>query len=189
MARIVAARSIFWQSLPPDLANRIEPYDPERFNTAASLMDNVLFGRIGRGHANAAEKIRGIVRTVLQELGLFSDLIGIGLEFNAGVGGKRLTTGQRQRLNLARAILKQPDFLILNQPLSALDLQTQKQIIANVFERTRQAEPRPAIIWVVSPGLSSMFDRIIVFDRGAQVGDGTYEKLVAENSILKGLLS
>ena len=189
IVRIVAARSTFRQSLPPDLANRIEPYDPEQFNTAASLMDNVLFGRIGRGHANAAEKIRGIVRTVLQELGLFSDIIGIGLEFNAGVGGKRLTTGQRQRLNLARAILKRPDFLILNQPLSALDLQTQKQIIVNVFERTRQAEPKPAIIWVVSPGLSNMFDRIIVFDRGTQVGDGTYERLVADNSILKGLLS
>ena len=189
IVRIVAARGIFRQSLPPDLANRIEPYDPEQFNTAANLMDNVLFGRIGHGHANAAEKIRGIVRTVLQELGLFSDLIGIGLEFNAGVGGKRLTTGQRQRLNLARAILKKPDFLILNQPLSALDLQTQKQIIDNVFERTRQAEPKPAIIWVVSPGLSNKFDRIIVFDRGTQVGDGTYEKLVADNSIFKGLLS
>jgi putative ABC transport system ATP-binding protein len=189
MVGIVAARSTFRQSLPPDLANRIEPYDPEQFNTAASLMDNVLFGRIGHGHANAAEKIRGMVRTVLQELGLFSDLIGIGLEFNAGVGGKRLTTGQRQRLNLARAILKRPDFLILNQPLSALDLQTQKQIIVNVFERTPQAEPKPAIIWVVSPGLSNMFDRIIVFDRGTQVGDGTYERLVADNSIFKGLLS
>ena len=189
MVRIVAARSTFRQSLPPDLANRIEPYDPEQFNTAASLMDNVLFGRIGHGHANAAEKIRGMVRTVLQELGLFSDLIGIGLEFNAGVGGKRLTIGQRQRLNLARAILKRPDFLILNQPLSALDPQTQKQIIVNVFERTRQDEPKPAIIWVVSPGLSNMFDRIIVFDRGTQVGDGTYERLVADNSIFKGLLS
>lgn len=189
MARIVASRSTFWQSLPPDLANRIEHYDPEQFNTGASLMDNVLFGRIGFGHANAAEKIRSIVRTVLQELGLFSDLIGIGLEFNAGVGGKRLTIGQRQRLNLARAILKRPDFLILNQPLSALDPQTQKQIIANVFERTRQAEPKPAIIWVVSPGLSNMFDRIIVFDRGMQVGDGTYERLAADNSIFKGLLS
>jgi len=189
MLGIVAARSTFRKNLPPDLANRIEPYDPEQFNTAASLMDNVLFGRIGHRHANAAEKIRGVVRTVLQELGLFSDLIGIGLEFNAGVGGKRLTTGQRQRLNLARAILKRPDFLILNHPLSALDLQTQKQIIVNVFERTPQVEPKPAIIWVVSPGLSNMFDRIIVFDRGTLVGDGTYERLVADNSIFKGLLS
>jgi putative ABC transport system ATP-binding protein len=189
MARIVAARSAFWQSIPPDLANRIERYDPEQFNTGASLMDNVLFGRIGFGHANAAEKIRGIVRAVLQELGLFSDLIGIGLEFNAGVGGKRLTIGQRQRLNLARAILKRPDFLILNQPLSALDPQTQKQIIANVLGRTRQAEPRPAIIWVVSPGLSTMFDRLIVFDRGMRVGDGTYGQLAADNSIFRGLLS
>jgi putative ABC transport system ATP-binding protein len=73
--------------------------------------------------------------------------------------------------------------------LSALDPQTQKQIIVNVFERMRQAEPKPAIIWVVSPGLSNMFDRIIVFDRGTQVGDGTYERLVADNSIFKGLLS
>jgi putative ABC transport system ATP-binding protein len=190
MAQIVTARATFRQSLPVDLASRIEPYDAEQFNTAASLMDNVLLGRVGHQHADAAKKIRTMVRTTLQELGLYSDLISIGLEFNAGVGGKRLTAGQRQRLNLARALLKRPDFLILNRPLSALDLQTQKQIMTNVFERTKQADPKPAVIWVVaSPTLSNMFDRIIVFDRGMQVGDGTYETLVTGNSIFKGLLT
>ena len=190
MERIVGARGIFRENLPEDLKGSVEPYDPEQFNTAASLMDNVLLGRIGHQHADAAGRIRAIVRSILHELGLWPDVVDVGLDFNAGVGGKRLTAGQRQKLSLARALLKQSDFLILNKPLSALDQQTQKQITSNVLERAEKADPRPAIMWVLtSPGLARLFDRIVVFDRGAPAGDGTYETLAASNDVFKGLMS
>ncbi len=188
--RIVEARETFGKNLPPQLSGRIERYDPAQFNTAASLMDNVLLGRIGHQHADAAEKIRAMVRAVLQDLGLYTELISIGLDFDAGVGGKRLTAGQRQKLNLARALLKQPDLLILNRPMSALDTPTQKQIVTNILARARQTAPCPAIIWVLaSPALANMFDRVLVFDRGMLVADGTYGELAANNSVFKGLLS
>lgn len=190
MERVVKAREAFRENLPPELKGRIERYDPETFNTAASLLDNVLLGRIGNQHAGAAEKIRAIVRTVLQDLGLYKNLISLGLEFDAGVGGKRLTGGQRQKLNLARALLKRPDILILNRPMSALDQQTQNQILVNVLERTKQFSPKPTIIWVLaSPRNANLFDRVIVFDRGTLVADGTYATLVASNDVFKGLLA
>ena len=61
MAKIVKAREDFYAGLPEDLKDAIEPYDPERYTAAASVMDNVLFGRIGHNQADAAEKIRTIV--------------------------------------------------------------------------------------------------------------------------------
>ena len=61
MAKIVKAREDFYAGLPDSLKNSIEPYDPERYTAAASVMDNVLFGRIGHNQADAAEKIRTIV--------------------------------------------------------------------------------------------------------------------------------
>ena len=190
MERIVAARAVFREGLPEELADSFQPYDPEQFNTAASLMDNVLLGRIGHRQADAAERIRGIVRDVLHELDLYADVIGVGLEFNVGVGGKRLTAGQRQKLNLARSLLKSPDFLILNKPLSALDQQSQKQITINVLERVESADPKPAVIWILaSPALAQLFDRIVVLDRGALTGDGAYETLLANNAVLKDLVS
>ena len=97
-------------------------------------MDNILFGPHQPRIPTAAERIRGIVRELLNELDLLEDVIDIGLDFNVGVGGKRLTAAQRQKLNLARALLKRPDFIILNSPLSALDHRSQDAIAENVLD-------------------------------------------------------
>ena len=130
-----------------------------------------------------------IVRDILRDLGLYKDVMGIGLEFNVGVGGRRLTAVQRQKLNLARALLKRADFLILNRPLTALDQQTQKQVICNAMERARKINPDLVIVSALSsPRLANLFERVIVFDRGAPVGDGTFAALAADNEIFKGLL-
>jgi putative ABC transport system ATP-binding protein len=190
MARIVEARSRFHEGLPKELAGAIERYDPMRFSTAASLMDNVLFGRIGHNQPDGPERIRAIVREILDELGLYDEVLDIGLEFNVGVGGRRLTGAQRQKLDLARALLKRADFLILNRPLSALDQRAQDQIVRNVLEEAKRDGRNPAIIWVLAnPAMSQLFDRVIVFHGGELVEDGTHETLAARNGIFKGLLS
>jgi putative ABC transport system ATP-binding protein len=190
MTRIVDAREAFAENLPPELKGRIERYDLEQFNTAASIMDNVLLGRISHQYADAAEKIRAIVRSVINDLGLQRNLISIGLEFDAGVGGKRLTVGQRQKLNLARALLKRPDFLILNRSLSALDQQTQGRILVNILDGVKAASSRPTIICVLAnPRHADLFDRVIIFDRGILVADGTYQALLTNNDVFKGLIS
>jgi len=190
MTRIVDAREAFAENLPPELKGRIERYDLEQFNTAASIMDNVLLGRISHQYADAAEKIRAIVRSVINDLGLQRNLISIGLEFDAGVGGKRLTVGQRQKLNLARALLKRPDFLILNRSLSALDQQTQRRILVNILDGVKEASSRPTIICVLAnPRHADLFDRVIIFDRGILVADGTYQALLTNNDVFKGLIS
>jgi putative ABC transport system ATP-binding protein len=106
------------------------------------------------------------------------------------VGGRRLTGAQRQKLDLARALLKRADFLILNRPLSALDQRAQDQIVRNVLEEAKRDGRNPAIIWVLAnPAMSQLFDRVIVFHGGELVQDGTYETLAAGNGIFKGLLS
>ena len=134
--------------------------------------------------------IRIIVRNMLNELGLHNNIIEIGLDFSAGVGGRSLTAGQRQKINLARALLKRSDFLIMNRALSALDHHAQKTIIQNVIDWTKKIEHRPAIVAVLSTSaISALFERVIVLDRGVIAGDGTYDVLVAENETFKRLLS
>ena len=59
MAKIVDARGRFYEGLPEAICKgAIEPYDPERYTAAASVMDNVLFGRIGHNHPDGPERIR-----------------------------------------------------------------------------------------------------------------------------------
>jgi putative ABC transport system ATP-binding protein len=190
MTRIVDARSRFYEGLPAGLADAIERYDPNRFSTAASLMDNVLFGRIGHNHPEGPERIRSIVRDILEELGLEDEVLSIGLEFNVGVGGRRLTGAQRQKLDLARALIKRADFIILNRPLSALDQRAQDQIVRNVLEEAKRDGRNPAIIWVLpNAATAQLFDRVIVFHSGELVEDGTHATLSEGNGIFRGLLS
>jgi putative ABC transport system ATP-binding protein len=190
MKRIVAGRKLFHQGLPEDLKSAIETYDPDRYNSAASLLDNALFGRIAHRQVNEAERIRSILRDVFEELGLYGDVIGAGLDFNVGAGGRRLTLAQRQKLNLARALLKRSDYMIFNKALSSVDVRTQEKVVSAVLALTQEQEPRPAIIWVLStPHMARLFDRVIVFDRGRPVEDGKFDVLAGGKSSLAAMLA
>jgi ABC-type multidrug transport system fused ATPase/permease subunit len=176
MKKIVEARSEFSEGLPADLVGIIEHYQPNRYMASASIIDNVLFGRIGHKHTDGSERIRAIVRDLFESLGLYNKVLAFGLDFNVGAGGKRLTAGQRQKLNLARALIRVSDFYIFNQPLLALDQRTQDQITRNVFAFLREGERRPAIVWVLSnPALSELFDSVAHFENGHLVREDALE--------------
>lgn len=189
-AKIVSARKQFHENIPEDLAAVIERYDPEYFISSASLMDNVLFGRIAYQQADAQSRIRAIMGDLFDSLDLFDDVLSIGLEFDVGSGGKRLTMVQRQKLNLARALLRRSDYFILNRPLSALDQRVQDQITHNIVHDLHKEGERPTIIWVLSNAkLAEIFDRILLFDRGSLVEAGNFPELLEQNGMFKELLS
>ncbi len=176
MQKIVEARREFSEGLPADLVGIIEHYQPNRYMASASILDNVLFGRIGHKHTDGSDKIRAIVRDLFESLGLYNKVLAFGLDFDVGAGGKRLTTGQRQKLNLARALIRLSDFYIVNQPLLALDQRTQDQITRNVFAFLHDENRNPAIVWVLSnPALSELFDRVVHFENGRLVHEETVE--------------
>jgi putative ABC transport system ATP-binding protein len=192
MAKIVEARNTIFEGLPPELKGALERYDPERYAAAATLLDNVLFGRIGHQHADGPDRIRAIGRGLLDELGLFDDVLGVGMEFNVGSGGRRLTAAQRQKIDVARTLIKRADYLIFNRPMSVIDQRVQDQILRNILklEESRTSGQKPAIIWVLSnPAMSQFFNRVVVFDRGILVEDGTHESLATQDGIFKGLLT
>ena len=56
---------------------------------AATVMDNVLFGRVGNNHPDAPDRIRSIVYDILDELGIYAEVLDVGLDFNVGSGGRR----------------------------------------------------------------------------------------------------
>lgn len=188
--KIVSARKQFHENIPADLAAVIERYDPEHFISSASLMDNVLFGRIAYQRADASESIRGLMVDLFDSLDLFDDVLSIGLEFDVGSGGKRLTMVQRQKLNLARALLRRSDYFVFNRPLSALDQRVQDQITHNIVNGLHHEGERPAIIWVLSNAkLAALFDRILLFDRGSLAEAGNFPELSEQNGMFKELLS
>lgn len=100
-----------------------------------------------------------------------------GLDFLVEQGGKNLSGGQRQRLTIARAIVKKPDILILDDSASALDFATDAKLRMAI----RDMENRATVFIVSQRAASIMYaDKIIVLDDGQVVGMGTHEELLAD---------
>ncbi|NRQ16908.1 ABC transporter ATP-binding protein [Ensifer sesbaniae] len=190
MAKVVAARREFDEGLPADLAGMIEHYRPNRYIASGSIIDNVLFGRIGHKHADGSEKIRAIVRDLFEAGGLYNEVLAFGFDYNVGAGGKRLTAAQRQKLDLARALVRACDFYIFNQPLLALDQRVQEQVVRNVFSLLDRAGRDPAIVWVLAnPSLLDLFDRVAQFENGRLIHDTGVDAAVDDGRDYKEMAS
>jgi len=177
--QILQARRSFFDDLPDDLEGAVKFYDVEEYNDAASVIDNILFGKIRHGRAQAHQEVNQIINDVIEKLELWPTLIELGLDSQVGVGGGRLSAVQRQKLSLARALIKKPQLLVLNDPLSALDPASQDQITNGVLEAYRDK----ALIWVVNRAeLAKRFDNVIVMDSGKVIEQGTTSELDKEGS-------
>jgi putative ABC transport system ATP-binding protein len=168
-ARLLAARRRFAGSLPANLRRAIAFFDPERYNANASLQDNILFGRLAYGQAQAQQRVGALIEEVLADMGLREDVMRVGLDYEVGIQGKRLKQLQRQKIGLARAVLKRPDLLILNDPLTAADVATQRRIIDNVLKECHGR----GVLWLLSrASFADRFSRVLVLKEGRVVADG-----------------
>ena len=185
-AHILEARAVFARDLPEDLAEAIEFFDVERYNTAASLQDNVLFGKLAFGQAQAESRVGGLISEVIAKLELYDTVVEVGLDFQVGIGGTRLSSAQRQKLAIARAVLKRPDVFILSEATSALDGASQSKVAANLLS---EFEGR-GLIWILHrPSQASLFDNVLVMQSGRIVESGTFDELNKPNAHLTELLA
>ncbi|MCW5745681.1 MAG: ATP-binding cassette domain-containing protein [Alphaproteobacteria bacterium] len=167
--RLLAARRAFAENLPADAADAIEFYDRSRYNVAATLQDNILFGRIVYGQAQGPERISALISEVLEGLGLRMAVIEVGLDYNVGVGGKRLSAIQRQKVGLARALVKRPDLLILNEATSLFDSAAQQRVLDKILDVCKGR----GVIWALNrASFADRFDDVVVLQGGKVTAKG-----------------
>jgi len=166
--RLLAARRAFAERLPPELSGAVEFYDEARYNSASTLQDNILFGRLVYGQAQAGERIGRAIAEVLDSLGLRRAVLEVGLDYQVGIAGKRLSSAQRQKIDLARALIKRPDILVLNDATTLLDAAGQTKVMENILA----ARSGKGVIWVMDrPNLPRKFDRVLVMRDGRVIED------------------
>ena len=145
-----------------------------------SIQDNILFGRVAYGQANARQNVGKIIQDVINKLVLKHYIVEVGLDYFVGVSGARLTSAQRQKLTIARALLKNPDVLVMNEATGALDRQVEKSLINAILAEM----PSKTIIWVFSnQDHIKSFDKIMILDKGKLMAHGTVDEVLKEDNI------
>jgi ABC-type multidrug transport system fused ATPase/permease subunit len=156
--KVLQARAYFREHLPEQLKGAIAFFEPDSYNTASSIQDNVLFGKIAYGQAQATQRIFELLASILDELGLRPRVIEVGMRAECGIGGSRLSAPQRQKLALARALMKRPDILVLHDATMPLDSAEQPLLRDALFEAT---EGRTMIWALQSEEWVGLFDQVL----------------------------
>ncbi|MDP2376881.1 ABC transporter ATP-binding protein [Reyranella sp.] len=186
--RILGARHTFAEGLPAELRGAVEFYDFGRYNSAATLQDNILFGRQVYGQAQAEARIGTLIAEVLDELKLRDQVIEVGLDYNVGVAGKRLPATQRQKLGIARALIKRPQLLIVNEAVAMFDGRTQDRIRDNILAAAA-AENR-GVVWIANrPAQAEPFEQIVVMQAGKITSQGAPAELAARGGLYTELMA
>lgn len=144
-------------------------YAPQEYQLfSKTIKDNILFYR--ENLENNLEQAL-ILSDIKKDIENFKD----GINTLVGENGISLSGGQKQRLGIARAILANPDILILDDSLSAVDANTEKTIIENI-KNHRQGKTNI----IVSHRISAVrhADKILVLENGKVLSEGTHEELL-----------
>ncbi len=173
--QLLEARAVFRRDLPKELQGSVDFFDPERYNDAASIQDNILFGKIAYGQAQAEERIATLITEALQQQGLVERVIEAGLDSPTGGGGARLSALQRQKLALARALIKRPDVFILDNPLAVFDSREQQLVRDALLDYLADK----GVFWALqNPVWAEHFDHVLVLEGGRLVEHGAFADLV-----------
>ena len=183
---ILEGRALFKENISRDDPGAITFYQASEYIYSQTILDNIFFGKTKIVNPQAEEKIDQSIIQVLIEEDLLETIVEIGMEFQVGSKGDRLSGGQRQKLAIARVFLKAPRVLILDEATSALDNKSQARIQSLLDTRWKGQSTLIAVVHRLD--IIKSYDKIAVMKAG-RIGEmGPYDDLIAKKGMLYELI-
>ena len=164
-----------------ELRGRIGLVTQETQLFAGTIRDNLLFVNPNASDAQCIEVLRQAAALPVIERG------GKGLDTKIGEGGIKISGGERQRLAIARALLREPELMIFDEATSSLDSITEKAITETIRELTTRGHRRMTVLVAHRLSTIAHAQRIHVLAKGKIVETGTHHTLLAAGGLYAAL--
>jgi len=183
---ILEGRALFREMISDDAPEAVTFYDISEYIYSQTILNNIFFGKTKTPNPQAQEKINQSIIQLLIAEDLLETIIEIGMHYQVGTKGDKLSGGQQQKLAIARIFLKQPRILIMDEATSALDNKSQARI-QNLLE-TRWKKKSTVISVVHRLDTIKNYDQVAVMKAGKIMEIGTYDELMARKGMLYELV-
>ncbi len=166
------------QAAPESIRGRIAMVSQNPYLFCGTIAENVQYGNLNATKAQIENALRGAQ--------LWDDVQAFehGVDTQIGDGGSRLSGGQKQRLAIARALVRDADFILLDEASSALDTKTEREIQRTIDEAFRD---KTLLVIVHRFASLSSVDYVYCLDNGVVAEEGDMRDLLLQDSRLRGM--
>jgi ABC-type multidrug transport system fused ATPase/permease subunit len=185
--QIVTASRLFREMISNEHPGAFSFYRKSDYIVSHTILNNLFFGKLKTSSPQIQDAINEQIVQLLIEEDLLETVLEIGLQFQVGTRGDRLSGGQRQKIAIARAFLKNPGILIMDEATSALDNRSQARI--QTVLNTHWKGNTTLIAVVHRLDIIKNFNKIGVMRSGKVEEMGSYEELMAQKGLLYELVA
>jgi len=182
---ILEGRSMFREKISNDDPEAISFFNISDYIHSQTILNNILFGKTKTERTEARERIDQSIIQLLIEEDLLETIVEIGMQFQVGNRGDRLSGGQRQKVAIARTFLKSPKVLIMDEATSGLDNKSQARIQNQLDTRWKGKSTVIAVVHRLD--ITKNYDKIAVLKAGKIVEMGTYDELISKKGVMYDL--
>jgi ABC-type bacteriocin/lantibiotic exporter with double-glycine peptidase domain len=184
---ILRARTRFREKISKDFPDAFGFYRKSDYLFSLTILNNLFFGKFKTTNPQIQDAINEQVVQLLIEEDLLETILKIGMQFQVGSKGDRLSGGQRQKLAIGRAFLKNPKVLIMDEATSGLDNRSQARIQSLLDSHWKGKTTLIAVVHRLD--IIKGYDNIGVMKSGKIEEMGTYEELIAKKGLLYELVA